>query len=448
LFYDATIKPNPASINAPYFNAEMAIAKAYQQDYAGAARYLNESRSQFNMPEDKIPYLSYFIAAGMLSEHNGKFDKAAQYYAEALKRGNTQSQHMIPPEMYYAHALVKTNRLNEAANVLSKFEHVKDARRYSAIGLNYYKSYAELLRARGDYAGYSGALQVYYAVKDSLTNLSRYRAIKEIEAKVRIRDKEQQIAILNNENAARLAQLRRERIFYTVLIGFATVIILLLVLYMRNRQIRNRMEVMQEVMDAEANERRKIADQLHDEINAMLALASLNISSTLEKEQDPNNEKKLSKAHDILSSVANTIRGISHRLTPFVIEKYGFKKAVEDLAEAINLSEKIQLETVIIGFDDTVQYPAHFLNDVYRIIQELVHNMIKHSGATHALLELVEHEGHISLMVEDNGVGMKDAPAKGHGLKAIRSRVAYLKGKIEIEGRKENGTLAVVELPV
>jgi signal transduction histidine kinase len=468
LFYDATIKPNPSHINAPYFNAEMAIAAAWKNDFSRAKEYLDLSRTQFNLAEDKIPYLSYFIAAGMLAEHAEQNSIALSYYAQALKKGNTQSQHMVPPEIYYAHMLIRANQLKEAEQVLGKLQQMTDAQKYSAIGLNYYKYYAELLKAKNDHTGYSQTLETYYAIKDSLTNITRYRAIKEVEAKVRIRDKEQQIVRLNDENTARTEQLRKERIFYAILIGFAGLIIVLLALYLRNRQIshrqqaalqqiameqrekQHRIEVMQGAMNAEENERRKIAGQLHDDVNAMLALASLNVSSTLEKgRQDEQSEKKLQKTHDILVSISGTIRDLSHKLTPVVIEKYGFKKAIEELGDTANLSEKIKLETIIVGFDKTEKYSTTFLNDLYRIIQELLHNILKHARATHALLEMVEHEKHISIMVEDDGVGIEEnGTENGQGLKTIRSRIAYLKGEMEIARKKDSGTLVVIEIEV
>jgi signal transduction histidine kinase len=130
-----------------------------------------------------------------------------------------------------------------------------------------------------------------------------------------------------------------------------------------------------------------------------------------------------------------------------VIEKYGFRKAIEDLADAVNLSEKIKLETVIVGFEDSNKYPISFLNDLYRIIQELLHNIFKHSGATQAALELVEHEGRISLIVEDNGIGIaEDLNIRGKGLNTIQSKIAYFKGRIEITRKKESGTLIVIEI--
>jgi len=208
--------------------------------------------------------------------------------------------------------------------------------------------------------------------------------------------------------------------------------------------------VMQGAIDAEENERHKIADQLHDEAGSLLALASLNISSALEKgSQDAQSQGKIEKAHEILTTVSSTVRDLSHRLTPLVIEKYGFRKAIEDMSQAINLAQKIKLETVIIGFEENHRYPVSLLNSLYRISQELLHNVIKHARATTARLELVEHEAQIILMVEDNGIGIQDYTAtKGKGLTGIESKIAYLEGEMEITKIKDGGALIVIEINV
>lgn len=475
LFYNATVKPNPTGVQAPYFDAEMAVAKAYQGDFVRAQQFLDTSRALFKMTEDSIPYISYFYAAGMLAEHAHQYQKALHFYEIAQKKGNTEGLHMMPAGMYYAHGLILTQKLKEAEQALTQFQPLLQTRKYSAIGFYYYKDYAELLKAKGDYAGYAKALETFYNIKDSLSNLNRYRAIQEVETRMRLRDKEQQILRLDEESNARLESLRKDRLYFLIVSGLSVFIIILLVGYARNLNKRkrqaeqiasqneilqqnklkelekqHRIEVMQGAIDAEEHERHKIADQLHDEVGAMLSLASLNISSTLEKGlQDGQSEEKLHKSQEILSSVSSTIRDLSHRLTPLVIEKYGLKKALEELTNTINLSEKLKLETIIVGFDNSSKYPVAFLNDLYRMIQEFLHNVVKHARASHAMLELVEHEDHISLMIEDDGIGMQEEHSvKGKGIKSIQSKVAYLNGHLEITGKKDSGTLIVVELPV
>jgi signal transduction histidine kinase len=476
LFYNATLKPNPVSAQAPGFNSIMAMVKAYQGDYPAAKQYLRQSLDLFHRPENKITYPTYQLAAGMIAEHENNYRKALQYYAAAFKNGSmAYGLHLMPPEIYYAHELILNKQLDSAQKLFSQLQPILETRTYSAIGFYYYKYFAELLKAKGDYPAYSKALDLFYAIKDSLTNIIHYRAIQEVETRMRVQEKEQQIGRLYTENAVKQQELLMERIYLIIFVSLAGVIILLLLAYSRNQNQRkkqaeqiavqneilqenkinemkkqHRIAVMQGAIDAEEQERHKIADQLHDEAGTMLALASLNISSALEKgSNDPQSEIKIHKAYEILSAVSGTIRDISHRLTPLVIEKYGFKKALEDMAHAINLSQKLKLDSVIIGFEDDHKYPVSFLNNLYSIVQELVHNIVKHAHATEAMLELVEHQQHISVMVEDNGIGSENyANSDGKGLKAIKSKIAYLNGKIEIIKKKDNGTLIVIELNI
>ncbi|MBS1664552.1 MAG: hypothetical protein JST68_26130 [Bacteroidetes bacterium] len=450
MLYDVVVKPNPGAPQAPYFTAELAIVKAYQGDYGGAKEYLVRSRESFRAPEEKIPYSSYFIAAGLVAEQEGQPVKALAYFSQAYKMGREEGLHLMPSQLYYAHGLILNGRLEDAARVLSELEPALKVRRYSAYGQYYYQYYSELQKARKDYRAYAESMENYYNVRDSLISFHHYQAIQEIEARVRLRDKEQQIVLLNVENEGKERDLRRERIAFLIFAVLGLVIAVLLAGYIRNRvrqmQKQHRIDVMQGAIDAEENERRQIADQLHDEVGSMLSLATLNVTSTLEKGGDEGAMQRLGKTQEILSSVAGTIRQLSHQLTPVVIEKRGLRGAVEEMAETVNLSGKLRVQAVVVGFEDGSIYDAVFLKDCYRILQELLQNVIKHAQATEAMVQLVEHPGLVSIQVEDNGNGIREGDKEGKGLAAIRSKVAYWKGRIEI-GRGD-GTLVVIELPV
>jgi signal transduction histidine kinase len=455
-------------VQAPYYNAEMAIVKCYYGDYNNAENYLNKSFRQFNMPENKIPYISYFIASGLVQEHNHNYRKALQYFKEALEKGNTEGLYIMPPEIYYAHALVLTGNLGKAKTILDSLKLRFEKKVFTAAGYFYYKYDAELLKAQHNYTDYAVALQTFYEIKDSLTNLKRYRAIKEVEAKYRVKEERQKVTAMQKEQEVRLVNMKRDKIFYISLISLAVISILLLLLNIRHRQIRNRQnEILQQnrireiqeqnrisqmksAMDAEENERQRIADKLHDDVGAMLSLASINLSSVLENNKENGAaERKLNKVNEILSSVSVTVRGLSHELTPLMIEKFGFKSALKDLTKTINLSEKIELETIVIGFENTARYPPQLLNNIYRIAQELLHNIIAHANATHAILELVEHTEHLSLMVEDNGSGIKEPFSEnGLGLNSIQSKIKYFNGEMEITNKQEGGTLIIIEIPL
>lgn len=466
LFYEATITPHPDGVQAPYFNAEMSIVKSYHNEYREAQEYLDKSRKQFAMPENKIPYISYFIAAGILQEHQQHYQQALAYYDTALHKGNTEGLYLMPPEIYYAHALILTKNLIKAKKVFSSLQPRIERNKYSATGFYYYKYDADLLKAQNNYPGYAKALETFYHIKDSLTNLNRYRAIKEVETKFQVSQQQQQIKNLKTERSIRIANNQREKKFYILLICFAGLSILLLILNIRHRQIRShqkeslqkikmaqieeqhRIAVMQGKMEAEEKERYKIADELHDEVGSMLSVVSLNISSALENGTSaPGGEKKLFRAQEILSSVSTSIRDLSHRLTPMAIKKYGFQKAVEDFTNSINLSGKLKVETIIMGFEDPEKFQPGFLNDLYRIITELLHNIVKHANAANAMLEVIGHDKHISVMVEDNGIGIdENIPVNGKGLNSIQSKIEYLHGRMEVTRKKEKGTLVVIEI--
>jgi signal transduction histidine kinase len=447
LLYDAVVAPNPHAPQAPIFNSELAMVKAYQGQYDSARFFLDRARSLFGVPENKIPYPSYFLAAGMIAEAEGLKERALGDYAAAYQMGGMEGIHLMPSDLYYAHGLILTGHLDEAQKILEKLRPELAARTYSAFGYYYYKHYAELEKARKDYAGYGRALETYYSIKDSLTSLNHYRAIQEIEAKLRLRDKEQQIARLRMESEVQEREKKWERVFFGVVLGLS---IILVVLWVGRMRKQHRIGVMQGAIDAEARERHKIADQLHDEVGGLLSLATLNLSSTLEKgREDAESEEKLQKTQDVLFMVATTIRELSHRLTPLAIEKYGFSRAVQDLTDAINMSGKLSVQLVIVGFGDTGRYAAAFLNDLYRMLQELLHNVVKHAQAAHVLVELVEHDQEVSIVVDDDGIGIdQDHAVKGKGLETVRSKIAYLKGKVGIERKKEGGTLVVIELPI
>ncbi len=464
LLYTSVVAPNPRAPQVPFFNSELAMVKAYQGQYDSAQRYLDRARTLFAVPEAKIPYPSYFLAAGMIAEHAGLDDQALRDYSIAYKMGAMEGVHLMPSALYYAHGLILKHRLDEAEKLLAALRPELAARTYSAYGYYYYKHYAELLKAKGDYAGYGEALGIYYGIRDSLTSLNHYRAIQEIEAKVRLKDKERQIVRLREEDEAGKRERRWERVFFGVVLGLSVVLVVLAVGRMRKQ---HRIRVMQGAIDAEERERRKIADRLHDEVGGLLSLATLNVSAVLEKGRtDVGMNEKLQRTQDVLISVSTTVRELSHRLTPLAIDKYGFKRALEDLAEAINVSGKLQVQAVIVGFEerggdedgvgrdrghgrDRVDgYPAAFLSDLYRMIQELLHNVVKHAKARHVLLELVEHERIISVLLDDDGVGIDpDKTVNGKGLEAVRSKIAYLKGRVEIGSKKDGGTLVVIELP-
>lgn len=207
------------------------------------------------------------------------------------------------------------------------------------------------------------------------------------------------------------------------------------------------------IMESQENERRKISDQLHDEVGTMLSIANWQINEVLSAAY-PLPEKatvKLEKATEALESVSATIRKLGHNLSPWAIQKYGLNRAIASLAYQINISEKISLEYAVVGLESSTDYPLSLLNNLYRIIQELLNNIIKHAGASRAYLELVAAQGQLSIIVEDNGKGFDSSLAmrsSGIGLENIRAKLSLYNGEIEITRKPAHGTIVVIRIPL
>lgn len=189
------------------------------------------------------------------------------------------------------------------------------------------------------------------------------------------------------------------------------------------------------IIAVEEKERKILADQLHDEIGSMLSLASLNMQAM-----------KLDEVTGLLDQLSHTVRHISHQLTPVAIEKYGLRHAIEDLVKMANGSGKINIELVLIGFSPATPYPSNTEHTIYRIIQELLQNILKHAEASNVLIQLIEIEleKSCSLIVEDNGKGIDPATI----LRSVEAKVAYLEGKIIIESKPNEGAMVNIELPL
>jgi len=134
---------------------------------------------------------------------------------------------------------------------------------------------------------------------------------------------------------------------------------------------------------------------------------------------------------------------------PVAIRQYGLINAIEQLINNINTSGKIYIEHYIYGFEDLNKYPEDFQISFYRIVQELFQNIVKHSKASNAIFQLIEHPDSINLYIEDNGKGIEQQQTNtnGKGIGLLANRIDYYDGKLSIEGQPGKGTLIVIDIP-
>ena len=143
------------------------------------------------------------------------------------------------------------------------------------------------------------------------------------------------------------------------------------------------------------------------------------------------------------------MRRVAHNMMPETLLKFGLLQAVEDYCESINDSNLIHITFKNFGLDKRIESSTEVI--LYRIIQELVNNAIKHSKAQHLFIQLIKNDKQLTLTVEDNGIGFdikEIQQLKGFGINSIQSRVDYLNGNLEIDTSKNIGTTFNITIPL
>ena len=192
------------------------------------------------------------------------------------------------------------------------------------------------------------------------------------------------------------------------------------------------------LIDGEEKERIRLAQDLHDGINGDLSSIKYHLSSINSMQFSNENKKMLDKAIEMIDFSCDQVRNISHNLSPTTINDFGLITSLKNYCSKLESFHPIKINFQNFGND--IQLSKNSETVIYRIVQELVNNIIKHAEATEALVQINSHDDNLFITVEDNGKGIKNSQKnEGIGLKNIASRVAFLNANLEKE-HNSNGT--------
>lgn len=162
----------------------------------------------------------------------------------------------------------------------------------------------------------------------------------------------------------------------------------------------------------------------------------------------PENAQAFERSIDMLDSSIKEMRRVAHNMMPEMLVKYGLNVAMKEFCHEIDRSGVVRINYQSIGMNDSDIEQTTAIT-VYRIVQELVNNAIKHAAASHVVVQLQLSERLLSVTVEDNGKGFDTAllqSARGMGWSNIRNRVDFLKGKIDVHSAPDKGTSVLMEI--
>lgn len=258
-----------------------------------------------------------------------------------------------------------------------------------------------------------------------------------------------------------LAISKHNNILYSTFISFS---LLLLGLYLIYRNYRHRQKVKLQktiieltekkshaALEAEIQERKRIGQELHDGLGHLLSLSGLH-ASLLYKRKDFTPEKRDQMLESLMKTIDDAfaeVRHISHNLAPTLLSERGLCGALKNISDKINQSARLHMSYKTFGLTHKLNTLVE--NTLFRTIQEIVNNTIKHSTATQLFIQITQGNQEITLMAEDNGKGFDLDKIKNHsgnGLSNMKSRIENLKGTLFIDTNPNRGTIISILIPL
>ena len=305
--------------------------------------------------------------------------------------------------------------------------------------------------------GYFYESDLYEAKKDSIYELQinegTIKNIQELEKKYETQKKQTKIIQLTATN-------EKKSTLNKILIGSSIGLLLFGFLGYRNfinkQKLQNlkiselekdkQLFAIDSMLKGQEEERSRIAKDLHDGLGGLLSGTKLSFTNMKENLLlTPENAILFEKSIGMLDTTIADLRKVAHNLMPEALVKFGLNDALKDFCSSIQLASSITVDYQQIGLERKIGNTAETF--IYRIIQELVNNAVKHAQASEILVQIATSESKVIITVEDNGKGYdKTLVSTGDGLDNIAYRVKYLNGTIDTVTSPNNGTSINIEL--
>ena len=314
-----------------------------------------------------------------------------------------------------------------------------------------------------------GYLTQVAGLKDSLNQENSRKAVAEIENKYQAAEKGKEIVQLSADKQIQSLSIKQKSTLNYFLTGsLASILIVGFLVYRNfyNRHLLNKQQdelqqqrirelekdkqlvAVDSMFKAQEEERSRMARDLHDGLGGMLSGVKLSLGAmkgNIILSED--NTRLFSKVLGQLDHSISEMRRVAHNMMPEALVKLGLQQAIQDYCDGLNESIQLHFKVQFHGLENRLEAATEIV--VYRIVQELLNNVVKHADATIVLVQVMRHENNLNITIEDNGKGFDvSSSPKGDGLNNVRSRVDYLKGQLDIQSVPGKGTSIHIDFTI
>jgi signal transduction histidine kinase len=294
------------------------------------------------------------------------------------------------------------------------------------------------------------------AITDSINNERIRRNAIEFETKYETAKKDAQIKLQQ-------AEIKQKNTLNYFLISAAAALFIISLLAYRNYRHKQHLQLQrineletekylsatEAVLKGEEQERTRLAKDLHDGLGGMLSGIKYSLNTMKGNLiMTPENAQAFERSMDMLDSSIQEMRRVAHNMMPEALVKFGLDVALKDFCIGITNSGALKVQYQSLNMED-IEIDQTTSITLYRIVQELINNTIKHASAQNAIVQISKTDGRLNLEVEDDGMGFNTDilhRAKGIGWTNIQNRIEFLKGKLDIHSETGKGTSVHIEL--
>ncbi len=446
-FYDMAI------ITGYQYNDSSTLCMAYlgkgylyrmQKDYAKSGRYIDSAMliaTQYRLA-NRMQYALVY-KADLLNQQK-KYQQALQTLNEAEKLYQEQPDHHKKLEhspLYRLH-LVKGDTymfsgkyqkaITEYRKALDTVGRDNNGRSYLLHSLSH--AYAQAGR-------YKEAFDLHCATRnlnDSLIKKEATQKANELEVQYRVAQKDKELALKNAQISLAQKNLAQKNLFI-VSISLGSLVLLSIIFHLyrsygkKKKLAEQEKEIaaLQAAMEGEERERKRLSRELHDGVGGMLAALKLKINNLKKNNPEPGLMYQIHDVLDMLQDTSAEVRNTAHNLLPDILTRLSLTEALTHYIESINQAEELRINLYIPCPLPPLNKSAELI--LYRTVQELVQNVLKHAQAHHIEIQLLALDGQLTLTVEDDGIGFDVQAKGGYGLENLRYRVQALQGEIDID---------------
>lgn len=390
-----------------------------------SSRILATLYVRMNKKEKCIPIFEMVERESRLLKDTNLICSALVFYTEFLRQNNQKE--------------LALKKVEEAVVMMRQFP---DKHSLFSTLSTYVSLLEELKRYPEAYEISREQLKTYVAIYNDVNQ----QQMNELETRFKTQQwKEAQKLAAANANA-----LKKKNQLYVLILAvlIALIVIVVLLIYARNQKRKNALlwfvqqERLGAIVEGEEKERSRIARELHDGVVQELTALKLQLRAA-----DLEQNEQLANFYHRLDQTAHEIRNISYEMMPVTLRDLGLIPALEDLLQRSFNTLEIDFEIDTVGMEERL--PEKVETAIFRITQELINNVVKHSQATAISLLLKKSATFILFRFEDNGIGFEEEKiVKGIGLTSVFTRIELLNAKLDVDSEPAGGTVVSIRIPV